>query len=410
MGLIAEGIRSLFGRPQNTIVSSYELDRYLRAGSETAAGIAVTPDRAMQVSAVYACARIIAEDIGKVPYPVYKKLPDGGRERATSSPFWGLIHDRPFGGPNTFGLSSQQFRETLTLWCLLRGNGYAYKNTVEGRVVELIPIHPSKVRIEVLYDNEVLYWVRMKGDREVPHTRKEIFHMMGPSEDGIQGVSIVTMARQTIGIALAAEEFEARLFSNSARPSGLLSTDAVLDDDAIKRLRAQWEETYGGLANAHKIAILEQGLTWQTTSMSPGDAEMLQTRKFEVSEIARWFRIAPHKVGDMEHATFTNIEVQREEHVQDTLLPWAVRWDNAINQQVIGTNNVFAELLFDGLLRALTKDRFEAYTMATGGPWMTRNEARVKENLERLEGLDEVIMPLNLGTAEDAAAPQEAAA
>lgn len=390
--------------PRNEVMTSQELERYLRAGSTSTSGATVTYDSAVTVSAVFACARIIAEDLGKLPWPVYRRLPNDGKERATSSPFWTLIHDRPFGSPTTFSLSSQQFREFLTFCAVLRGDGFAFKNTINGQVRELIPIHPSRVTVEQLEDFEVIYHVQLKNGERRTHTRREIFHLMGPTMNGYSGASIVNLARESIGLALTSEQHTSRTLGTGARHRGII--ERPLDapewsNDGRKRFREEYEETYSGSANSYRTLILEDGMTWKSVGMSSEDAELLSTRQFSVTEIARWFRIPPHKIAELSRATFTNIEHQAIEYVTDTLLPWGVRWDTAVNQQVIGPGQFYAELLFEGLLRGDTKTRYEAYQIAVQNGLATPDELRRMENLAPLGEEATVLLPLNVSTRTD---------
>lgn len=397
MGLIAPMLR-----PRNELTTfSPEVERFLRGGyGPTASGVSVTQETAITFSALFDGVRIISEDIGKLPYPVYRKLGGDQRERAETSPYWRLVHDRAFGGINTFGLSSQQFRELLTGWAVLRGNGYAFKSPAGlGQVQELIPINPSRVQMEQLADGEVIYHVTMANGQILPHTRRDIFHLAGFGLSGIGGADLVQLAKQSIGLGLAQEEYSSRIYSNGGAPRGFLKTPNKLTTGAIDRLTADFDERYGGLANVHKIGFLEEGLDWVSAGMTQEDAQAIEFRQFSVTEMARWLRLPPHMLGDLTHATFTNIEQEKLSYVTDTLMAWGVRWDNAINQQVIGQTNFYAELLFEGLLRGDTKSRYEAYQSAIMTGWMNRNEARRRENLNTAPLLDEFLAPLNMQPA-----------
>jgi HK97 family phage portal protein len=388
------------------IMTSAGLAEYLRHGAQTYAGMSVTPDTAVQVSAVFACARVVAEDLAKLPVVVYQRSDREEKERAPNSPFWRLLHDKP----NSWQ-SSQQFREYLTLCAILRGNGFAWKNVLAGQVRELLPIHPARVRIEQLPDYEIVYHVRDDRGIETPYTRRQIFHLSGPSLDGVSGVSIVGLARQSIGLAMAAEGFGATLFGNSAMPRGVLEHPGKLSKEASERLRESWHEVHQGVGSANKVAVLQEGMKFHQIGLSNEDSQFLETRQFSIVDIARWFRVPPHKIGELGRATWGNIEHMAIEYVTDTLMSWGRRWEDAFNQQVIGTNNVYAELLFDALLRGSTMDRYQAYQIAAGGnaPWMTRNEIRRLENRPPLDGLDEILKPLNMGAGAAAGSGDDAA-
>lgn len=374
-------------RPRNAdITTSQELAERMKVGRQTWSGIDINPTNALGVSAVFACVRLIAEDIGKLPFPVYRRTA-AGRERAPESPFWRLLHDRPNGWQ-----SSQEFREMLTAHALLRGNGYAIKNVVRGQVRELIPLRPDRVRLEQTEDFELLYHVRLAANGpEETMTRREIFHLRGISLDGISGVGIVTLARQGIALSMAAERHGATFFGNGQHPSGVFKHPSELSDPAFERLKASLDEQRG--EGAGGTLILEEGMDWTQVGLSNEDSQFLESREFQVEEVARWFRAPPHKIAHLKRATFNNIEHLAIEYVTDTLMSWGKRWENAVNQTVIVTNEVYAELLFDGLLRGDTKSRYEANRIAVGRPWKTPNEVRREDNMPELEGLDEVWEP-----------------
>lgn len=399
MGIVGRWL----GQPQNL-----SINEYLRRanGDGTWAGIAVNPSNALSVSAVFACVRVIAEDIGKLPFVVYQQNGDRERDRAVTSPFWRLLHDRP----NSYQ-TSQQFREYLTASALLRGNGFALKNTIGGQVRELLPLHPDMVTIEQTDDFELLFLVTGRDGVQERLTRREVFHLPGLTIDGPAGVSVVSYARQTIGNSLGASRHAGTFFGNGMKPSGTLEHPGKLSAAAQANLKAQLLEKHGG-ANSNSLLVLEEGLKFSPVSMNNQDSQFLESRTFEVTEICRWFRLKPHKIAELSRATFSNIENENKDHVTDTLMPWGTRWEYAVNQQVIVTNSIYAELLYDALLQGTTLERYQAYQMAAGGtaPWMSRNELRRRENLSPLDGLDEVLTPLNMGGANATPAADKSAA
>lgn len=384
MGIIKGTLRE---RPQNLTINDY----LRRTGEATWAGIDVSAANALTVSAVFACTRVIAEDIGKLPFVVYQQSSDRERERATNSPFWRLIHDRP----NSYQ-TSQQFREYLTASALLRGNGYALKTLVNGQVTELLPLHPDNVKPELLDNWELVFHVTGKQGTQTL-TRREVFHLPGLTIDGPIGVSVVQYARQTVGNALGASRHAGTFFGNGMKPSGVLKHKDKLSSDAQTRLKEQLLDQHGG-GKSNSLLLLEEGMDFSPITMTNTDSQFLESRTFEVIEVCRWFRMQPHKIAELTRATFSNIEHQAIEYVTDTLLPWGERWDAAVNQQVIVTNRIYAELLYDALLRGTTLDRYQAYQLAAGGnaPFMTRNELRRRENLAPIAGLDDMLVPLNM--------------
>lgn len=356
--------------------------------------MAVTQDAALQVSAFYSGVRIISEDIGKLPFPVYRRLPDDQRARARDSRYWSIVHDRAYSR-----MTSQQFRELLTAHALMRGDGFAFKSPLGPvRKRELLPINPTRVEVEQTDDYELLYHVTMADGTREKFTRQDIFHLPGLSFNGARGTGVLTLARQTLGLTIATERHGATTFGNGAKPGGVFKHPKAMSDVAYDRLKRDLDDGFNG-ESSNSTMILEDGLEWMQVGLSNEDSQFLETRKFQVSEIARWLRLPPHKLGDLERATFSNIEHQSLEYVTDTLFSWAKRWENAYNEQLIDADDEYAELLFDALLRPDTKTRYEAFRIAVGRPWMTGNEVRGTENLPFIEddaSMNEVILPKNL--------------
>jgi HK97 family phage portal protein len=382
-------------KPRN-ISTSASLDAFLRLGGNTSwSGINVTPKNALQVMAVFACIRNIAEDIGKLPFDIFQQNNERERVRATTSVYWKLIHDKP----NSYQ-TSQQFREYMTAAAVMRGYGLAFTNKIGGQVRELLPIHPDKARVEQLPDYELLYHITMADGHEETYTKRDIFHLPGLCIDDAIGTGIIAHARQTIGNAMAANRHAGTFFGNGMKPSGVYKHPGHLSDQAYTRLKSNLTERTSG-ENSNATLLLEEGLDFAPVTLNAVDSQFLESRTFEVVQVCGWFRMPPHKVGELTHATFTNIEHQAIEYVGDCLMPWGVRWEYAVNQQVIVTNALHAELNYDALLRGATVDRYTAYNLAAGGsaPWMARSEIRRKENLPPIDGLDDVLVPLNMGTA-----------
>lgn len=399
---------SFFFRPRNEgkpLTTSAEIEAFLRGGSGIYAGTSVTPQTALSVAAVFACVRAISEDIAKLPFVVYRTAA-GSHERARTSPYWRLIHDRP----NPFQ-TSQQFREYLTASALLYGNGYALKNVLGGQVVELLPLHPNRVTPSLTEDWEPVYDVRLKSTGPPQRmTRAEIFHLPGLSFlDPFSGISIVQYARQAIGTQMARDRQQGVFYGNGMKPSVAFSHPGKLSLDAQKRLKAGLHEEHGG-ENAGGTIVLEEGMKIEKLSVSAEDSQLVEMSQFGVLEFCRFFRIPPHKIAELTRATFSNISHQSLEYVQDTLMSWGERWNAAVNQQVIVTSSVQAEILFDALLKGTTLERYQAHRIAAGGPWLAPNEVRALENRPPMAGLDEVRVPLNTGASgSDQGEPREPA-
>ena len=395
-GLISRAL-GLGGGPRAEITTASGLDAFLRGGRQSHAGVSVTVEGAMAIAAFYDGVRIIAEDIGKLSYPVYRRGDGQDRHRAYDSPYYALIHDRP----NSYQ-TSQQFRELLTAHAIVHGDGFALPNVRGGRVVELHPLDPRRVRVEQADDFELLSHVRLAGRRELTVTSRDIFHLRGISLDGVRGMGAIKYARHTLGTSHALERHAGRTFANGAKPGAVFQHPKELSDEAHERLQAELNEFTGDGAGG--TMILEDGLTWHQVSLSNEDAQFLESRQFQIAEIARWLRLPPHMLGDLEHATFSNIEHQSIEYVRDTLLSWGVRWDNACNHTVLRREpDLFAELLFETLLRGDTVSQYQALRVAIGAPFLTRNEGRSVLNRNRLPGLDEMIVPRNVAAGDPGA-------
>lgn len=381
-------------------------------GRPALSGVMVSPDSAAKVSAVYACARIISESLASLPAIVYRRLDNGARVRDPQHPAYKLLHDRPNAWQTPF-----QFKHLLQWNVLFRGAGYAeYVPGMRGQPDQLKPIHPDLVRREQLADGSLRFMVRDRdSERERPILQEDMFHVDGLSLDGVNPVSVVTYyARESIGLAIAAEQFAARVYSQGALHKGVLQHPGALSEDAQQRLRAEFMSRHAGLDNAHAPLILEEGMSWSSTSMTVEDASLIETRTFQVSDIARWFGVPLHLIQSESKDTSwgSGIEQLSLGFVKYTLVPWLTRWEEAASRDLIGTDDAthFLEFLVDALLRADLKTRYESYMIATGGPWMTRNEVRTIENQNPIEDLDEVLQPLNYATVDQAATAMDAKA
>lgn len=379
-------------------------DRYFGTGSvATAAGVRVTPDTALKVSAVWACAGIISDTIAALPLQVFQRQADGGRTVALTMPLYDLLHDQP----NNLQ-TALEFKQLLTLHALLRGNGYAQiVPGPRGPVDQLIPIHPDRVTIERLPGGGVRYQVRQADGTNKPINDADMFHLRGLSLDGVTGVSVIEYARESVGLGLAAESYGARVFSQNARPGGVLKVPGELSDKAAQRLRTEWQLLHGGLNNAHQVAVLQEGADWEQTSMTSEDAQYLQTREFQAEDVARWFRVPPHMIGLTSKSTSwgTGIEQQTLGFLMFTLLPWLKRWEQAVSRDlIIATQTFYAEFVVDSLLRGDAASRNASYTAGRQGGWLTVNEIRQMENRNPVQGGD-TIAPLTAPATQSAPAP-----
>lgn len=402
-------LSSLFER-RNLSTAEPWLVELLGRGSQTAAGVWVTPDSALRNTAVFSAVTQIAGDIGSLPFILYRRLAGGGKERALDHPLYSILHDQPNDEQ-----TSMEWREMLMGHLLLRGNAYCeiFYNR-DGSISQLVPRHPDRIRpyriVKKDGSTEIWYEYRPVTAPIRQIAPGEMLHLRGLSSDGLVGLSPIALMREAVGLGMAAEEFEARFFSNDATPGVVLKHPAVLKEDAAKRLKQNWQEMHSGLPNVGKVAVLEEGMSVEKLGMTNRDAEFLALRKYQVTDIARIFHIPPHKIADLDRSTNNNIEQQAREYVFGCLLPWGVRWEQVIWRDLLSAKArgvYFVEFLYDALLRGDTATRFQAYQQAVGRPWMAANEARALENLNPKSGLDDVLQPLNM--TDSAAAPARTA-
>lgn len=354
-------------------------------------GANVTLDNALAVSTVLACVRVLAEGIGQMPHKVFSELKPGSPEVAREHPAHKLLSQRPNEWQTPF-----EFHEGLMIHAVLTGNGYAFKNRVQGEVRELIPLVSTKVKPvqDELY--RLTYELTLPDGSKRVIPRADMFHLRGSSWDGYSGLDAVRLAREAIGLAMTTEETHARLHSNGARPGGLLmSESSKIGEEQLKALRTEWEKTQGGVANAMKTAILVGGWKYQQMAMTGVDAQHIETRKFQIEEICRAFRVFPLMVMQADKAaTFASAEQFFIAHVIHSLDPWAVRLEQAANRDLISAGDtdrgVYTKLIREGLLRGASRDRADFYTKALGAggspAWMTQDEVREKENLPAMGG------------------------
>ena len=380
-------LRGLFrtrDAPQNrTSGSSYSFFM-----GSAASGKHVKERTSMQMTAVYSCVRILSEAVASLPLNVYRYTDSGGKEKAIDHTLYRLLHDEP--NPE---MSSFIFRETLMTHLLLWGNAYAQIiRNGKGEVVALYPLMPDRMSVD-RDKNGRLYYKYTKSNDDAPTMENgsvyldpsDVLHVPGLGFDGLVGYSPIAMAKNAIGLAIAAEEYGSKFYANGAAPSGVLEHPGTLKDP--ERVRNSWNSTFGGSSNSHKVAVLEEGMKYTPISISPNEAQFLETRKFQINEIARIFRVPPHMVGDLEKSSFSNIEQQSLEFVKYTLDPWVIRWEQALYRSLL-TEEEKKELFFkfnvEGLLRGDYASRMNGYATARQNGWMSANDIRELENLDRI--------------------------
>lgn len=382
------GIKSLFGFGQ---ARDKPVDKAADAGysflfGRTTSGKPVNERTAMQTTAVYACVRILAEVVASLPLHVYEYQDDGGKKLVHDHPLYYLLHDEP--NPE---MTSFVFRETLMSHLLIWGNAYAQIiRDGAGRVLGLYPLLPDKMEVQ-RDDKGNIYYVYSRNSDENPTFKEygniklkaeDVLHIPGLGFDGLIGYSPIAMAKNAVGMTLACEEYGASFFANGANPGGVLEHPGVLKDPS--KVRESWNSVYRGVSNAHKIAVLEEGMKYQQIGIPPEEAQFLETRKFQVNEIARLYRIPPHMVGDLDKSSFSNIEQQSLEFVKYTLDPWVIRWEQSLQRSLLlpgEKGKYFIKLNVDGLLRGDYQSRMNGYAVGRQNGWFSANDIREMENM-----------------------------
>lgn len=385
------GIKSLFGigqardKPSNKAADA----GYSFLFGRTTSGKPVNETTAMQTTAVYACVRILSEAIASLPIHVYQYKEGGGKEMVVDHPLYQVLHDEP--NPE---MTSFVFRETLMSHLLIWGNAYAQIiRDGAGRVLGLYPLLPNKMDVQ-RDDRGQIYYVYSRSSDENPTFKEygdivlkkdDVLHIPGLGFDGLIGYSPIAMAKNAVGMTLACEEYGASFFANGANPGGVLEHPGVLKDPS--KVRESWNAVYRGTNNAHKIAVLEEGMKYQQIGIPPEEAQFLETRKFQINEIARLYRIPPHMIGDLDKSTFSNIEQQSLEFVKYTLDPWVIRWEQSLQKALLlpgEKGKYFIRLNVDGLLRGDYASRMQGYSIGRQNGWYSANDIREMEDLNPL--------------------------
>jgi len=384
MGIL-QGIFKARDKPKNALGGS----RYSFFFGNTSAGKAVNEHTAMQMTAVYSCVRILSETLAGLPLHVYRYNDSGGKEKYLKHPLYKLLHDEP--NPE---MTSFAFRETLMSHLLLWGNAYAQIiRNARGEVIALYPLMPNKMTVDRDSKGRLFYLYSrtsddaptLGDDSQVYLAPSEVLHIPGLGFDGLIGYSPIAMAKNAVGLAIATEEYGAKFFANGAAPGGVLGHPGTIKDP--QKVKESWNAAYQGSQNAHRVAVLEEGMKYQPIGISPEQAQFLETRKFQINEIARIFRVPPHMLADLEKSSFSNIEQQSLEFVKYTLDPWVVRWEQSMCRALLMESEkpiVFIKFNVDGLLRGDYVSRMSGYATARQNGWMSANDIRELENLDRI--------------------------
>ena len=406
MGILERlGLKRQRGEPKN----KYEGNDFSLLFGRTTSGKTVNERTALQTTAVYACVRILSETIASLPLHVYQYT-EGGKAKDTEHVLYTLLHDEP--NPD---MTSFVFRETLMSHLLIWGNAYAQiLRDRSGQVIGLYPLLPDQMSVH-RSEKGKLYYVYNRYEEDNPNfqekgsivlSQEEVLHIPGLGFDGLIGYSPIALAKNAVGMTLACEEYGASFFGNGANPGGVLEHPGILKDPG--KVRDSWNAVYQGTRNAHKVAVLEEGMSYKQIGIPPEEAQFLETRKFQINEIARLFRIPPHMVGDLEKSSFSNIEQQSLEFVKYTLDPWVVRFEQAFKKSLLlpeEKKTHFIKFNVDGLLRGDYQSRMNGYAIGRQNGWLSTNDIRKLEELNPIpseEGGDLYLINGNMTKLKDA--------
>ena len=380
-----------FGKEERSVdnanipLTGNRLVEIISGGVESESGISITQDTSLNFSAVYCATRVIAESIAYLPLQIFKKT-DKGRVQLTDHPLYYKLHDEPNNFQTAFTL-----KETMATRQCLNGNAYAYiERDGAANVTQIIPFSLD-TEVEPIYDvkRSKIYY-KINGKKVIEQTN--IIHIPALSTDGIVGKSPIAIARESIGLGMAMQRFGSRFFGKGANPDFILEHPGQLSPQAIQNIKDSWAKDASGLSNSHKPRVLEEGMKLTRLSIAPDEAQFLESRKFQITEIARWFRLPPHMIGDLSNATFSNIEQQDIGFVKYSLAPWLKRWEQELCRKLLTEQEkkegVFIEFNLDALLRGDTATRGEYYTKMIAARVLSPNEVRSKENMNHYEGGD----------------------
>jgi HK97 family phage portal protein len=364
----------------------------------TSAGVSITTDNSMTIAGVYSAVRVITDAISQLPTHVVREV-GNNIEKDKSHALFPLVSRQPNDLMTNFVFWQIMFPNVL-LW----GNAYAIIDFDPRtmRPISLLPVHPSMVTVSI-QNGILMYTFRLEGGTEFTLDQSNVLHYRGLG-DQLMGKSVIDLAEDNLGLGKAAEGFGSTFFGNGTNMNGVLTTDSSLSDKARKNISDSISSSNGGLSKSNKLLLLEEGLKFQPTSIAPDSAQFLETRKFSIVDIARWFKLAPHKIADLERATFSNIEEQDLNFVKETILPWVIMIEQEDNRKLLREdekNTLSIKKNLDGLLRGDIKTRYEAHKVGIQNGFITPNEARKKENMNPIDGLDTTWMQLNTAPVVD---------
>ena len=376
-----------FFKSRDKPTNSYDSPSYTYFFGRSNAGKRVTDRTALQHTVVYACVRVLSEAVAQLPLHLYKYT-NSGKERVPQHPLYFLLHDQP--NPE---MTSFRFRETLMSHILIYGNAYAQIiRNGRGEIIGLYPLTPDRIKVDRDEHNKLIYIYsrydeanpNIKIQGEIVLKQKDVLHIPGLGFDGLVGYSPIAMAKNALGISLACEEYGASFFANGASPSGILEHPGVIKDPS--KIREAWHNAYGS-GNSHKVAVLEEGMKYQPIAIPNNEAQFLETRKFQIEEIARLYRVPLHMIGDLDHATFSNVEHLSLDFVKYSLDPWLVRWEQELMRALLSESEkgkYFIKFNVEGLLRGDYASRMQGYATARQNGWMSANDIRELEDMNMI--------------------------
>jgi HK97 family phage portal protein len=394
-------MRGLFGTlrdglDRKALDPAEDILRILRGGGDAKSGVSVTVESALGQATAFACGRVIAEGISQVPFKLFRKTQVGSRtvrRQAEDHPLYRILSRQPNDWMDSF-----QFRETLTFHAVFAHGGFAWVNRVRGEIVELLPLMPSWVSVEQGADWKVVYRVRLPGGQELLLPPADMLHIRGPSWDGVDGMVAVRQLREALGLSIAIEESQSRLYANGARPGGILTVEDRIGDDAKKNLKTAIDQAFGGNQNAFKTAVLDFKAKWQPLAVTGVDGQLIQTRMHQIEEVCRGLRVFPQMIGHggTQAPTYASAEQFFIAHVVHTMGPWVNRWEMAVDRLLGGDMSLYSKLRIEGLLRGDATARANFYTKLFMVGALSPNDIRELEDQDPYEGGDEYRVPVNM--------------
>lgn len=363
-------------------------------------GIYVNEETALSLSSVYRAVKLLSDSVAMLPLITYKRIKVNGgtgKEKDIDNPIYFLLKEQPNQWQTPF-----DFNRIMMIHLLLRGNFYA-EIVVDGRGnIQLIPLEPDRVTPFMAPDGKRAYYYQPLQGTQRTILQSEMYHVMNMSTtDGLKGVGVIENHSRTFGMSIGAEKHGARLYRNGARPGGVLETPNKRDDEAQKNLTDSWQEAHGGVDNSNKVAVLYEGMQFKPIAMTPEDVQYIETRKFQVTDIARIFGVPSHMLNDLERATFSNIEHQSQEYVTTSLLPWLINIEQCTNRDLLSIEarmikGSYVKFNVNMLLRGDSKTRAENASSELQNGTISINEAREREDLNPIENGDKYYHQLNM--------------